>query len=72
MNPSGINIKASHKGRFTAWATAHGFSSVAAAANAVMANPSKYDPAVVKMANFAKNARGFSHAAPTASKLAGS
>ena len=69
MNPSGINIKASHKGRFTAWASAHGMS-VSEAADTVMANPSKYDPSVVKMANFAKNSRGFHHGS-AAGQLAG-
>ena len=70
MDP--IHIKASHKGRFTAWASAHGFGSTAEAANADMANPSKYSPEVVKMANFDKNARGFNHSTPATSKLAGS
>ena len=70
MNPSGIDIKASHKGRFTAWAAAHGMS-VSEAADKVMGNPDKYDPSVVKMANFAKNARGFHHAASASNALAG-
>ena len=52
-------IKPSHRGRFTAWAKAHGFSSVQAAADAVMANKSAYSAEVVKMANFAKNAGGW-------------
>jgi hypothetical protein len=68
MDP--IKIKASHKGRFTAWAAAHGMS-VSEAASKVMANTSKYPPEVVKMANFADNAKKFNHA-PATAKLAGS
>jgi hypothetical protein len=56
-----IHIKKSHEGKFTAWAKAHGFKSVQEAAKHVMANKTKYSPDVVKMANFAKNATGFSH-----------
>lgn len=56
-----IHIKPSHKGKFTAWATEHGFKSVQEAASAVMANKDKYSPEVVRMANFAKNASGFHH-----------
>lgn len=56
MNP--IKIKPSHKGKFTAWATEHGFKSVQDAASAVMANKDKYSPEVVKMANFARNFGG--------------
>lgn len=51
---SGIHIKASHKGRFTAWAKKHGMS-VSEAASHVMANKGGYSGSVVKMANFAKN-----------------
>jgi len=53
-----IKIKPSHRGKFTAWAKAHGFSSVQAAASAVLANKSAYSPEVVKMANFARNFGG--------------
>lgn len=70
MDP--IHIKASHKGRFTAWAKSHGFGSVQEAATAVLANKGKYDASVVKMANFAHNAQGFHHAAPATAKLMGS
>lgn len=59
--PDPIHIKASHKGKFTAWCKAHGFASVQEGANAVMANPGKYSPDVVKMANFAKNSTKFNH-----------
>lgn len=69
MDP--IHIKASHKGRFTAWSTAHGFKSVQEAASAVLANKEKYDASVVKMANFAHNAQGFHHAASASNALAG-
>lgn len=69
MDP--IHLKKSHAGRFTDWATAHGFSSPAAAASHVMANKTKYPADVVKMANFAKNAAGFQHAAPATSRLLG-
>lgn len=54
----GININPENKGKFTAWAKERGMS-VAEAANKVMANTDEYSPAVVKMANFAKNARKF-------------
>ena len=58
MAKSGIEIKPENKGKFTAWAKSRGMS-VKEAANKVMANPKKYPPSVVKMANFAKNAAGF-------------
>lgn len=51
-------IKPSHRGKFTAWAKAHGFSSVQVAASHVMANKAKYSSEVVKMANFARNFGG--------------
>lgn len=50
-----IRLNPKHKGKFTAWAKAHGFSSVHAAAVHVMANKDKYPKHVVQMANFAKN-----------------
>lgn len=56
--PAPIHIKKSHRGRFTAWAKAHGFASVQEAADAVMANKANYSPDVVEMANFAKNFGG--------------
>jgi Zn-dependent oligopeptidase len=60
MAKSGIHIKESHKGRFTAKAKARGMS-VSAFANQVMANPSRYAPATVKQASFAKSARKWKH-----------
>lgn len=58
MAKSGIEIKPENKGKFTRWAKARGMS-VQEAARKVMANPDEYPPAVVKMANFAKNAAGW-------------
>ena len=58
---SGININPKNKGKFTAWAKKRGMS-VAEAADKVMANKDKYSKEVVKMANFAKNARSFNKA----------
>lgn len=53
-----IHLNPKHKGEFTAWAKAHGFSSVQAAAAHVMANKTNYAKHVVEMANFAKNFGG--------------
>ena len=47
-------IKDSNKGKFTAWAKKRGMSACSAA-SMVMKNKKKYSPAVVKMANYAKN-----------------
>jgi len=47
-------IKESNKGKFTAWAKKRGMS-VCKAANMVMSKQKEYTPAVVKMANYAKN-----------------
>ena len=58
---SGININPKNEGKFTAWAKKRGMS-VAEAADKVMANKNKYSTEVVKMANFAKNARNFNKA----------
>lgn len=58
---SGININPKNEGKFTAWAKKRGMS-VAEAADKVMANKNKYSTDVVKMANFAKNARSFNKA----------
>ena len=55
---SGIEIKKKNRGKFTRWAKARGMG-VQEAANKVMANKEKYSTAVVKMANFAKNAAKF-------------
>lgn len=54
-----IKIKPENEGKFTRWAKAHGFKSVSAAASHVMANKEKYSASVVKMANFAKNAKSW-------------
>ena len=49
-------IKPENKGKFTAWAKKNmPNKSVCSAASAVMKRKSKYNPSVVKMANFAKN-----------------
>jgi len=51
-----IKIKKSNAGKFTAWAKKNmPNKSVCSAASAVMKRKSKYNPSVVKMANFAKN-----------------
>jgi hypothetical protein len=51
----GINIDPSKKGTFTAAATKHG-KSVQGFASQVLANKENYSPAMVKKANFARNA----------------
>ena len=48
-------IKESNKGKFTAWAKKNGFKDACSAASAVMSKQKEYSPAVVKMANYAKN-----------------
>ena len=49
-------IKEENKGKFTAWVKKNmPGKSTCAAASAVMKNKDKYKPAVVKMANYAKN-----------------
>lgn len=53
---SGIYIKPENRGKFTAWAKSHDMG-VQEAANTVMSNKEEYNPSVVKMANFAKNAK---------------
>lgn len=58
MGKSGIEIKSENEGKFTRWAHARGMS-VQDAASKVMENKDAYPPAVVKMANFAKNAAGW-------------
>ena len=58
MAKSGIEIKPENEGKFTRWAEAWGMS-VKEAASKVMANTNEYPPAIVKMANFAKNAAGW-------------
>jgi hypothetical protein len=57
----GIHIKKSKKGTFTAAATKHG-KSVQEFARQVLANKDNYSPAMVKKANFARNAAGWKHA----------
>jgi len=58
MAKSGIEIKPENKGKFTRWAKARGMG-VQEAARKVMANKDRYPPSVVKMANFARNAKKF-------------
>lgn len=60
-NGGKINIKPSKRGTFTAAATKHG-KSVQEFASQVLANPENYSSAMVKKANFAKNAAGWHHA----------
>lgn len=55
-----IDIKDSKKGTFTAAATKHG-KSVQAFASQVLANKDNYSPAMVKKANFARNASKWKH-----------
>ena len=50
-----INIKKSKRGTFTKAAKQHGMS-VQSFANKVLKNPSKYSAAMIKKANFARNA----------------
>lgn len=57
----GIQIKKSKRGTFTAAAKKHG-KSVQAFASQVLANKDNYSPAMVKKANFARNAAKFKHA----------
>lgn len=59
-NTSGIHIKKSHEGEFTAFAKRMGMSVQAAAAH-VLAHKRDYPASRVKQANFARNAKGFSH-----------
>jgi len=61
LGKSGIEIKPENEGKFTRWAEARGMS-VQEAASKVMSNTDEYPPAVVKMANFAKNAAGWNKA----------
>jgi hypothetical protein len=56
-----IYIKPSKRGTFTAAANKHG-KSVQAFASEVLANKSKFSPAMVKKANFARNAAKWHHA----------
>lgn len=57
---SGIHIKASKEGTFTAAAKARGMT-VQHFAAVVLANPGNYSTAMVKKANFARNAKKFKH-----------
>ena len=57
----GIHIKPSKRGTFTAAAKKHG-KSVQAFASQVLANKENYSPAMVKKANFARNAAEWKHA----------
>lgn len=56
-----IHIASSKRGTFTAAATKHGMG-VQEFASKVLANKDNYSPAMVKKANFARNARKFKHA----------
>ena len=56
----GIHIKPSKRGTFTAAAKKHGMG-VQAFARKVLANKSNYSPAMVKKANFARNASKWNH-----------
>jgi len=58
---SGIHIKPSKRGTFTAAAKKHG-KSVQSFASQVLANKDDYSPAMVKKANFARNASKWHHA----------
>lgn len=60
MSKSGIHIKPSKKGTFTAAAKKHG-KGVQEFARQVMANKENYSPAMVKKANFARNAAKWKH-----------
>lgn len=56
----GIHIAPSKRGTFAAAATKHGMS-VQGFASRVLANKENYSPAMVKKANFAKNASKWNH-----------
>jgi len=60
MKSGGIHIDPSKRGTFTAAATKHG-KSVQAFASQVLANKENYSPAMVKKANFARNASKWHH-----------
>lgn len=60
MKTGGIHIAPSKRGTFTAAATKHG-KSVQAFASQVLANKENYSPAMVKKANFARNASKWHH-----------
>lgn len=60
LKEGGIHIKPSKRGTFTAAATKHG-KSVQAFASQVLANKENYSPAMVKKANFARNAAKWKH-----------
>ena len=60
MAYGGIHIAPSKRGTFTAAATKHG-KSVQAFASQVLANKENYSPAMVKKANFARNASKWKH-----------
>lgn len=58
----GIHINPEHRGLFTSYAKSHGMG-VQEMASHVLANKEDYSSAIVKRANFAKNAAGWKHAA---------
>ncbi len=55
---SGIHIKKSHEGKFTAWCKAHGFGGVNARC---IAAAKKQGGAAAKMAVFAQNSKKWDH-----------
>lgn len=60
MSKSGIKIKPSKVGTFTAAATRAG-KTVPQMESAVLAHPENYTPAMRKKANFSRNARSWRH-----------
>lgn len=60
MKYGGIHIAKNKRGTFTAAATKHG-KGVQEFASQVLANPGNYSPAMVKKANFARNASKWKH-----------
>ena len=58
-NKSGINIKPSHEGSFTAWCKRQGFGGVTS--ECISRGKASKDPAIRKKATFADNARHWSH-----------
>ena len=60
-NGGGINIKPSHEGLFSQAAKAHGMS-VQQYAASILRNKDNHNATLIKRANFARNAAGWSHA----------
>ena len=61
MNKSGIHINPAHKGQFIAKAKRAGKGVQGYAEEVLNAPKGKFDPSTRKQANFARNAKGFSH-----------